>query len=124
MNKSKIIAKIVPTIAAAAKMIFFNFDSSNFITISISVNAISTASERSLIIALKNAKMKNNMPTQDIFDLLIHSRENDLVVGTYGRGLYVTDISPLQEINEEVLAKDDTELGMGFLLGTMNDTKK
>jgi hypothetical protein len=50
--------------------------------------------------------MKNNMPTQDIFDLLIHPRENDLVVGTYGRGLYVTDITPLQELNDEVLAKD------------------
>lgn len=42
--------------------------------------------------------MKNNMPTQDIFDLLINPRENDLVVGTYGRGIYITDISPLQEM--------------------------
>jgi hypothetical protein len=50
--------------------------------------------------------MKNNMPTQDVFDLLIHPRENDLVVGTYGRGLYVTDIAPLQEMNKEILAKD------------------
>jgi hypothetical protein len=50
--------------------------------------------------------MKNNMPTQDIFDLLIHPRENDLVIGTYGRGLYVTDITPLQELNNEVLARD------------------
>jgi len=50
--------------------------------------------------------MKNNMPTQDVFDLLIHPRDNDLVVGTYGRGLYVTDITPLQEMNEEMLAQD------------------
>jgi photosystem II stability/assembly factor-like uncharacterized protein len=50
--------------------------------------------------------MKNNMPTQDIHDLLIHPRENDLVVGTYGRGIYVTDISPLQELSEDVLAQD------------------
>ena len=50
--------------------------------------------------------MKNNLPTQDIFDLLIHPRENDLVVGTYGRGIYTTDISPLQEMTAEVLAKD------------------
>ncbi len=51
-------------------------------------------------------RMKNNMPAQDIFDLLIHPRENDLVVGTYGRGIYVTDISPLQEMTKDVLAKD------------------
>ncbi len=51
-------------------------------------------------------RMMNNIPTQDIYDLLIHPRENDLVVGTYGRGIYITDITPLQEINDEVLAKD------------------
>ena len=51
-------------------------------------------------------RMKNNIPTQDIFDLLIHPCENDLVVGTYGRGFFVTDITPLQELNNEVLAKD------------------
>ena len=50
--------------------------------------------------------MTNNIPTQDIFDLVIHPRESDLVVGTYGRGFYVTDITPLQELNNEVLTKD------------------
>ncbi|MBN1274113.1 MAG: hypothetical protein JXB26_17755 [Candidatus Aminicenantes bacterium] len=49
---------------------------------------------------------KNDMPLNPVFDLLIHPRENDLVVGTYGRGIYVADISPLQEINQETLAKD------------------
>ena len=51
-------------------------------------------------------RMSNNIPTQDIFDLLIHPRESDLVVGTYGRGLYVTDITPLQEMNKDVLSRD------------------
>jgi len=51
-------------------------------------------------------RLKNNMPTQDVFDLLIHPRENDLVVGTYGRGIYVTDISPLQEMTPDVLTRD------------------
>jgi len=50
--------------------------------------------------------MMSNMPTQDVFDLLVHPRENDLVVGSYGRGIYITDISPLQEITKELLAKD------------------
>lgn len=50
--------------------------------------------------------MKSNMPTNDVYDLVIHPRENDLVVGTHGRGLFVTDITPLQEINEELLQKD------------------
>jgi len=50
--------------------------------------------------------MRNNMPTIAVHDLLVHPRENDLVVGTYGRGIYITDISPLQELNEEILDED------------------
>jgi len=51
-------------------------------------------------------KMQGNMPTVPIHDLVIHPRENDLVVGTHGRGFYITDISPLQEISPEMLASE------------------
>ncbi|MFW6131615.1 MAG: WD40/YVTN/BNR-like repeat-containing protein [Candidatus Aminicenantaceae bacterium] len=51
-------------------------------------------------------KMESNMPTQPVHDLLIHSRENDLVVATHGRGIFITDITPLQELTSEVLSKD------------------
>jgi hypothetical protein len=54
----------------------------------------------------KWVRLKNNIPPVPVHDLLVHPRENDLVVGTYGRGLYVTDITPLQEMNERVLDKD------------------
>jgi photosystem II stability/assembly factor-like uncharacterized protein len=50
--------------------------------------------------------LKNNMPWVKVTDLLVHPRENDLVVGTYGRGLYITDISPLQEMDEKMLDED------------------
>lgn len=46
------------------------------------------------------------IPFVPVKDLLVHSRENDLVVATFGRGIYVTDISPLQEINEKVLTEE------------------
>jgi photosystem II stability/assembly factor-like uncharacterized protein len=49
---------------------------------------------------------KQNMPWVKVTDLVIHPRENDLVVGTYGRGLYVTDVSPLQELTAERLGLD------------------
>jgi hypothetical protein len=49
------------------------------------------------------ARMQNNMPTNGVHDLVIHRRENDLVVGTHGRSLFITDISPLQELTAEVL---------------------
>lgn len=50
--------------------------------------------------------MTNNLPTVAVRDLVIHPRENDLVVGTHGRGFYITDISPLQELTQEVLASE------------------
>ncbi|MEN8154499.1 MAG: hypothetical protein ABFR75_10795 [Acidobacteriota bacterium] len=49
--------------------------------------------------------LKNNMPPVPVRDLLIHPRDKDLVVGTYGRGVWVTNISPLQEMNTELLKK-------------------
>jgi hypothetical protein len=51
-------------------------------------------------------RMKNNMPTNDVYDVLVHPRENDLVVATHGRGIFVTDITPLQEMDAEMLQKD------------------
>jgi hypothetical protein len=50
--------------------------------------------------------MKNNMPTQPAYDLKIHPRENDLIVATHGRGIYIADIAPLAEVTAEVLASD------------------
>ncbi len=46
------------------------------------------------------------MPAIPVHDLVIHPRENDLVVGTHGRGFYIADISPLQELNADVLDQE------------------
>ncbi len=54
----------------------------------------------------KWVSMRNNMPTIAVTDLLVHPRENDLVAGTYGRGVFITDISPLQELNQDILEKE------------------
>lgn len=51
-------------------------------------------------------KMKNNMPTIAVHDLVIHPRENDLIVGTHGRSIFIADISPLQELTDEVLKQN------------------
>jgi len=50
--------------------------------------------------------MKTNMPTQPVHDLVIHPRENDLVIATHGRGVFISDISALEELTSDVLAKD------------------
>ncbi len=51
-------------------------------------------------------KMKGDMPTQPVHDMAIHTRENDLVVATHGRGIFITDITFLQELSEEMLEKN------------------
>jgi hypothetical protein len=48
--------------------------------------------------------MKSNMPVVPVTDLLVHPRESDLVVATFGRGLFLTHIAPLRELNDTVLA--------------------
>lgn len=46
------------------------------------------------------------LPTVAIDDILVHPREQDLVVATHGRSLYVVDdLRPLQEMNATVAAK-------------------
>jgi photosystem II stability/assembly factor-like uncharacterized protein len=46
------------------------------------------------------------MPTQPVHDLQIHPREHDLIVGTHGRGFFIADISPLEELDQQVLGQD------------------
>jgi len=47
---------------------------------------------------------KSNMGPAPVTDLLVHPREGDLVVGTYGRGVWVTNIVPLRGLNNMVLS--------------------
>ena len=53
--------------------------------------------------------LRQNMPPVPIRDLQIHPRENDLIVATHGRGLYIIDdITPLQRASEAI--KTDAQL--------------
>jgi hypothetical protein len=49
--------------------------------------------------------LKANMPPAVVRDLMIHPRDNDLIVGTYGRAAWITDISPLQQVTPEIIRK-------------------
>ncbi|HIP48967.1 MAG TPA: hypothetical protein EYG92_08400 [Lutibacter sp.] len=51
-------------------------------------------------------KFENNMPATAIHYMTMHKRTNDLVMGTHGRGvIIIDDVSPLREINQNVLHK-------------------
>jgi photosystem II stability/assembly factor-like uncharacterized protein len=49
---------------------------------------------------------RNNMPNNPVEDMKIHPRDNDLIIATHGRSLYISDISYFEEISKETLSKD------------------
>jgi photosystem II stability/assembly factor-like uncharacterized protein len=52
-------------------------------------------------------KLSAGLPTIAVRDIAIQERENDLVLGTFGRGFYVMDdYSPLRGLDDETLAKE------------------
>ena len=51
--------------------------------------------------------LKNGIPPACVMDLDIQRRENDLVVSTFGRGVYILDdYSPLRSLSKETLKKE------------------
>ncbi len=49
--------------------------------------------------------LRRNLPTVPVDDIRIQARENDLVIGTHGRGIWIMDdITPLEHMTQEVLA--------------------
>ena len=50
--------------------------------------------------------MNNGLPAVSVHDIVVHPTENDLVVGTHGRSLYVANIAPLQAMtgDKELIA--------------------
>ncbi len=52
-------------------------------------------------------RLMNGMPTVAVHDLMIHPRDNDLIAGTHGRGVWICDdISPLQQLNQNCLSSE------------------
>ncbi|MCJ7563625.1 MAG: hypothetical protein MUP52_03420 [Candidatus Aminicenantes bacterium] len=52
------------------------------------------------------ANFSSAAPNVIIRDLAIQKRDRDLVVGTYGRGIYIADIGPIKEFKPETFKKD------------------
>ncbi|MCP4727521.1 MAG: sialidase [bacterium] len=51
--------------------------------------------------------IQNNLPQAPVHHMVIQEHFNDLVVGTYGRGFWIMDdITPLQQIDDDVLNSD------------------
>lgn len=51
-------------------------------------------------------RMTNGITTNPVHDLHIHPREQELIVGMHGRGIYIADIAGLQALTPAVLTSD------------------
>ena len=55
----------------------------------------------------KWTQLKGGLPTIAVRDLAIQKRENDLIIGTFGRGIYILDnYAPLRSVKSETLNQE------------------
>jgi photosystem II stability/assembly factor-like uncharacterized protein len=71
--------------------------------------------EFGLFISLDGGKhwkrFMSGLPTVRVDDILVHPRDNDLIVGTHGRGIYILDdITPLQQLSSKVTDAEEVHL--------------
>jgi hypothetical protein len=74
-------------------------------------NLLYVGTEFGLFVSLDGGKawkkFMNNYPTVRTDDILVHPRDNDLIVATHGRSVWIADdISPLQQLTPEVQSQD------------------
>jgi photosystem II stability/assembly factor-like uncharacterized protein len=74
-------------------------------------NLLFVGTEMGLYLSLdagKNwAQFKENLPGVPVYDVQIHQRDGDAIIGTHGRGVYIIDdLSPLRALTPDQLAKD------------------
>ncbi|HEX7020742.1 MAG TPA: hypothetical protein VF159_12055 [Gemmatimonadaceae bacterium] len=63
-------------------------------------------------------RFMTGMPTVPVFDLQVHPRDRELIAATHGRGLFIVDVAPLEQmagkqIAEFTLFKPKTAYGYG-----------
>lgn len=53
------------------------------------------------------SQIKMNLPNVPVDDILIHPRENDLILGTHGRSIWILDdITPMEQMTETIAASN------------------
>ena len=50
--------------------------------------------------------LHNNIPTTFVHDVIVHPRDNILVAGTHGRGVFTMDVNILQKIDEDIIQEE------------------
>jgi len=70
-------------------------------------------------------KFMNNLPTVRVDDILVHPRDNDLIVGTHGRSVWIADdITPLQQLTADARQQDAVLFDIRPVVAWVNDRQK
>ena len=65
------------------------------------------------------------LPYVRIDDILVHPRDNDLIIGTHGRSIWILDdITPLQQLSEQVMTAENHVFDVRPAVAYVNDTQK
>jgi ligand-binding sensor domain-containing protein len=77
---------------------------------SVNENILYVGTDNGLFISLDKGTtwqdFSNGMPKVAVHDAVIQTKVKELIVGTHGRSIYKMDISKVQELTKEVLAKN------------------
>ncbi len=55
---------------------------------------------------MNNPDSNRGLPAVPVHDVVVHPRENELLVGTHGRSLYLADVQHVQQLTDSILTKD------------------
>jgi hypothetical protein len=89
-------------------------------------NLLYAGTEFGLFISLDGGshwqKFMNNYPTVRTDDILVHPRDNDLIVATHGRSVWIADdITPLQQWTPDIASEDVHLFDMRPAVAWLND---
>ncbi len=73
-------------------------------------NILYVGTDYGVFVSLNNGKywqrLSGNLPTVYVHDLIIHPRDNIMVIATHGRGMYALDVKYIQDLTDDILKKD------------------
>lgn len=71
-------------------------------------NVLYVGTDRGVYVSLNRGaewqSLQTELPNVPVHDLVVHPRERELVAGTHGRSIWITDVLPVQELTTELMS--------------------
>ncbi len=73
-------------------------------------NIVYVGTDKGIYVSTNQGKnwhmLGDQLPTVPVHDLIVHPRDNELVLGTHGRSVFVADVAPLQNLSDDIRDAD------------------